>query len=161
MLHISSPQGAIWYVVWSVHLPPLLVLHVVSKRSMGASGPSQEPVSLRWLQPTWHAHASSWGPPGTLGTPPCAAEKSKSLGFDVVSPLLQVTQDFPCIVRVSVEHWRTWRCQEQYYTVIKQAMQHIIYKTMEGGQSIEEIKQYHKILIVSVSGPESFLLIPL
>lgn len=71
---------------------------------MGVSGPSQEPANLGWLQPTWDPHASGWGPPGTPGTPPCAVEKSKSLGFDMEPPVLQVIQDFPGIVCVPVEH---------------------------------------------------------
>lgn len=61
--------------------------------------------------------------------------------------MLQVIQDFPGIVCVPVEHWRTSRCQEYHYTVIKQAVQHIIYKTMEGCQSIEETKWYHRACI--------------
>lgn len=41
-------------------------------------------------------------------------------------------------------------------------MQHMICRTMEGGQSKGETKQHHKMLIVSVSGSErTFLLIPL
>lgn len=92
---------------------------------------------------------------------PVLLKKSKSLGFDMEPPLLQVIQDFPGIVCVPVEHRRTWRCQEYHYTVIKQAVQHNIYKTMEGCQSIEETKWYHKTLIVSASGSESsFPLIP-